>query len=86
MTSLHAEFEALRVEMVRLVEAAERKEAVYGAHFSAEIYTRGCHWFPRLLASSEQACDQWHSSRLSTFLTGWHCKFRPNTKGTVLSF
>jgi hypothetical protein len=23
----------------------------YGARFSTEIYTRGCHWFPRLLAS-----------------------------------
>ena len=23
---------------------------VYGARFSAEIYTRGCHWIPRLLA------------------------------------
>jgi hypothetical protein len=22
----------------------------YGARFSAEIYTRGCHWFPRLFA------------------------------------
>jgi hypothetical protein len=32
-----------------------------------------------------QACDQWHSSRLSTFLTGSHCKFRPNTKGRVCS-
>jgi hypothetical protein len=28
----------------------------YGAHFSAEIHTRGCHWFPR------------HSSRVATFL------------------
>jgi hypothetical protein len=24
--------------------------AVHGARFSAEIYPRGCHWFPRLLA------------------------------------
>jgi hypothetical protein len=24
--------------------------SVYGARFSAEIYTRGCHWFPRQLA------------------------------------
>jgi hypothetical protein len=23
--------------------------SVHGARFSAEIYTRGCHWFPRLL-------------------------------------
>jgi hypothetical protein len=21
---------------------------MYGARFSTEIYTRGCHWFPRL--------------------------------------
>jgi hypothetical protein len=52
--------------------------------FSAEIYTRGCHWFPRLLASSEQACDQWHSFRVSTFLTSSHCKLRPNTEGLLL--
>jgi hypothetical protein len=24
----------------------------HGARFSTEIYTRGCHWFPRLLASA----------------------------------
>jgi hypothetical protein len=30
--------------------------------FSTYIYTRGRHWFPRLLASSEHACGQWHSS------------------------
>jgi hypothetical protein len=23
---------------------------VHGARFSTEIYTRGCHWFPRLFA------------------------------------
>ena len=27
------------------------------------------------------ACDQWHSSRVFTPLTGWHVKFRPNTEG-----
>ena len=37
------------------------------------------------------ACDQWHSSRASTPLTGWHCKLHPNTEGrchhcTVLGF
>jgi hypothetical protein len=53
----------------------------YGARFPAETSTRGCHWFPRLLASSDQACDQWHSSRVSTFLTSSHCKLRPNTEG-----
>jgi hypothetical protein len=44
--------------------------------FSTEIYTRGCHWFPRLLAC------QWYSSRVSTFLTGSHCELRPNTEGS----
>jgi hypothetical protein len=24
---------------------------------------------------------QWHSSRVFTPLTGWHCKFHPNTEG-----
>jgi hypothetical protein len=28
-----------------------------------------------------QACDQWHSSRKFTPLTGSHCKLRPNTEG-----
>jgi hypothetical protein len=27
------------------------------------------------------ACDQWHSSRKFTPLTGLHCKLRPNTEG-----
>jgi hypothetical protein len=31
------------------------------------------------------ACDQWHSSRVFTPLTGWHCKFRPNTEGTAMA-
>jgi hypothetical protein len=52
-----------------------------GRGFLTEVYTLGCHWFPRLLASSEYACDQWHSSRVFTPLTGWHCTFRPNTEG-----
>jgi hypothetical protein len=29
----------------------------HGARFLTGIYTRGCHWFSRLLASSEHACD-----------------------------
>jgi hypothetical protein len=40
----------------------------HGARFSAEIYTRGCHWIPRMFASIEHACDQWHSSRKFTLL------------------
>jgi hypothetical protein len=34
-----------------------------------------------MFALSEHSCDQWHSSRVSTPLTSWHCKFRPNTEG-----
>jgi hypothetical protein len=61
-------------------ELAVDTEILHGARFSAEICTRGCHWIPRLLASSEQTCDQWHSSRKSTFLTSSHCESRPNTE------
>jgi hypothetical protein len=32
-----------------------------------------------------QACEQWHSSRVSTFLTSSHCKLCPNTEGTVFA-
>jgi hypothetical protein len=39
---------------------------------------------PARSKSSEQACDQWHSSRVFTPLTGWHCKLRPNTEGLDL--
>jgi hypothetical protein len=50
--------------------------------FSDRSLHRGCHWFPRLLlASSKQACDQCHSSRVSTSLTCSHCILRPNTEG-----
>jgi hypothetical protein len=29
------------------VDVSTFEHAVYGARFSAEIHTRGCHWFPR---------------------------------------
>jgi hypothetical protein len=32
--------------------------SMYGARFPTEIYTRGCHWIPRMFAGSEHACDQ----------------------------
>jgi hypothetical protein len=61
-------------------------DAVHGARFSTEIYTRGWHWFPHLCsARSKHACDQWRSTRVSTFLTGSHCTLRPNTEGTSCS-
>jgi hypothetical protein len=68
------------------------KKFVHGARLSAEIYIRGCCLGSHAcsleaLASARlklvHACDQWHSSRLCTPLTGWHCKFRPNTEGVM---
>jgi hypothetical protein len=32
-----------------LDEARTQVGCLYGARFLAEIYTPGCHWFPRLL-------------------------------------
>jgi hypothetical protein len=67
--------------------AAGSSFVMRGALFSTEIYTRGCHLFPRLLhLKLLHACDQCHSSRVSTFLTSSHCKLRPNTEGAVLVF
>jgi hypothetical protein len=37
-------------------------------------------------ARIEHVCDQWHSSRVSTPLTSWHCKLRPNTEGAEEDF
>ena len=50
------------------VDGSLRNGDWHGARFPTEIYTRGCHWFPRLLAWSKHACDQWHSSRKFTLL------------------
>ena len=63
--------------------AIELAASGYGARFPTGVCTGGCHWFPRLLACSklEHECDQWHSSRVATHLTGCHCKSRPNTEG-----
>jgi hypothetical protein len=47
--------------------------AVHGARFPTEMYTRGCHWIPRMFASMRGI--QWHSSRVSTFLTSSQCKY-----------
>jgi serine/threonine protein kinase len=57
---------------------------MYGARFRTESCTR-CRWIPRMFASIEHACDQWHSSRESTPLTGWYCKLCPNTEGPKTS-
>jgi hypothetical protein len=39
-------------DLGNLDEDAEGRRG-HGARFSTEIHTRGCKWFPRLLASSE---------------------------------
>jgi hypothetical protein len=57
---------------------------LYGARFSAGGFTRGVplRFTPLLLQLKRcHACDQLHSSRVFTPLTGSHCKFRPNTEG-----
>jgi hypothetical protein len=41
--------------------------------FTPLLHLKRCH-----------ACDQWHSFLVFTPLTGWHCKFRPNTEGFQL--
>jgi hypothetical protein len=64
---------------------SQRESALCGARFPAEIYTRGCILDPtHVRLKLFHACDQWHSSRVSTPLTGSHCKFRPNTEGPRL--
>jgi aminopeptidase N len=56
---------------VKAVPVHDALAATHGARVSTDIYTRGMPLVPtparfKLL----QACDQWHSSRVSTFLTG----------------
>jgi hypothetical protein len=38
---------------------------------------------PLLLLKLLHVCDQWHSSRVFTPRTGWHCKLRPTTEGAL---
>jgi hypothetical protein len=52
--------------------------------FRQMFCARGCHWIPRMFACSLEAnirVINGNSSRESTALTDWHCKFRPNTEG-----
>jgi hypothetical protein len=42
------------------------KQGLHGPRFSAESFSRGCHWFPCLLEGSE--CYKWHASRMFTLL------------------
>jgi hypothetical protein len=71
----HPEFCCIRVRVIGL-------RLLYSARFSTESYTRGCHWIPRLCSLEALACV-WPMAFLSGVhcLTGWHCKFRPNTEG-----
>jgi hexosaminidase len=49
-------------------------DSMYGARFPVEVYTRGMplSFTPLLRLKLEHACDQCHSSRVFTPLTGWH--------------
>jgi hypothetical protein len=58
-----------------LLEQAMARTVLFFRKFTLEIAI-GSH-----ACSLEEACDQWHSSRASTFLTSSHCNFRPNTEG-----
>jgi hypothetical protein len=55
----------------------------YGARFSTGICTSRMplSFTPLLRLKRCHTCDQWHSSRVSTPLTGSHCKLRPTTEG-----
>jgi diketogulonate reductase-like aldo/keto reductase len=52
--------------------------------FDRNSRTRPLSFTPlRLRLKLVYACDQWHSSWVVTPLTGWHCKFCPNTEGLI---
>jgi hypothetical protein len=62
------------------------RSATYGAHFTTAFCTRGCHWFPRMFASSEQA---WEPMAFRSGVRPSYCchvKFWHNTKGTAMGF
>jgi hypothetical protein len=85
--------------MVELLSEEAQIEAIitskevelYGAHFSTEIYTRGCALYIGFHALTQttallrlkhcHACDQWHSSRVSTASYRYPRKICPNTAG-----
>ena len=52
------------------------------AFFDRNLHSRmPLSFTPVLRLKLLHACDQWHSSRVFTPLTGPHCKLRPNTEG-----
>jgi hypothetical protein len=56
------------------------------AVFDRNLLSRGLplSFTPMLRLKRCHACDQWHSSRMSTPLTSSHCISRPNTEGPCL--
>jgi hypothetical protein len=58
------------------------KQGVRCAFFDRNLHSRmPLSFTPLLCLKCCHACDQCHSSRVFTPLTGWHCKFRSNTEG-----
>jgi hypothetical protein len=57
------------------------------AFFGRNLHSRMPLSFTPLLRLKRcHACDQWHSSRVSMFLTDSHCKLRPNAEGLRYDF
>jgi hypothetical protein len=52
--------------------------------FRTGFGTRGCHCIPRMFASSEHACDQWHSSREVHCSYRYHHKLCRNAEGLCM--
>jgi hypothetical protein len=77
---LHGHLVSKRQEAVLLEQTAA---LLYGARFfGGNPRSRMPLSFTALLRLKRyQACDQRHSSRVFTLLTGSHCKLRPNTAG-----
>jgi hypothetical protein len=84
-------FAPLRSIWVGIYDGKKEGAFVYdndGADFTLKRWARGTVRVFRqnftledAIGSSEQACDQCHSSRVSTLLTGLHCALRPHTEG-----
>jgi hypothetical protein len=64
-------FEPPKLEVVNPALSTHRSDAsVRCAFLEMILHSRiGCHWIPRMFASSEHACGQWHSSRVVNYLS-----------------
>jgi hypothetical protein len=56
--------------MMRVASGELTKTQAWCAFSDRKLHSRGCHWITRVFASSEHACDQWHTSRKFILLPG----------------